>query len=96
MAFLPASADKSSEGGNGLAFGTRFHQETDRLAKWLTSSAQLASAAAIDSPDDLLQFLWQASLQDFTDKLLSKGKDRQPSHSQNEKADRSQEAHREL
>jgi S-DNA-T family DNA segregation ATPase FtsK/SpoIIIE len=74
MVFLQASAGESSEGGNGIAFGTRFHQETDRLAKWLTSPAQLASAATIDSPDDLLQFLWHASLQDFTDKLLSKGK----------------------
>ena len=81
MVFSPAGAAKSSEGGNGsseggngIVFGTRFHQETDRLAKWLTSPAQLATAAAIDSPDDLLQFLWRSSLQDFTDKLLSKGK----------------------
>ena len=73
MVFSPAGAGKSSEGGNGITFGTKFHQETDRLAKWLTSPAQLATAAAIDSSDDLLQFLWRSSLQDFTDKLLSKG-----------------------
>jgi S-DNA-T family DNA segregation ATPase FtsK/SpoIIIE len=72
--FSPAGAVKGSDGGNGIAFGTKFHQETDRLAKWLTSPAQLARAAAIDSPDELLQFLWRSSLQDFTDKLLSKGK----------------------
>jgi S-DNA-T family DNA segregation ATPase FtsK/SpoIIIE len=70
----PASIGKGPEGGNDVAFGTRFHQETDRLAKWLTSPAELATAAAIDSPDDLLQFLWRSSLQDFTEKLLSKGK----------------------
>ena len=74
LVFSPAGAGKSSEGGNGIAFGTRFHQETDRLAKWLTSPAQLATAAAINSPDELQQFLWRSSLQDFTDKLLSKGK----------------------
>jgi FtsK/SpoIIIE family/FtsK alpha domain/PD-(D/E)XK nuclease superfamily len=71
--FMPARAGQSAQGGNGIVFGTRFHQETDRLAKWLTSSTQLAAAAAIDSPDDLMQFLWRSSLQDFTDKLLSKG-----------------------
>ena len=58
----------------GVVFGTKFHQETDRLAKWLTSPAQLAAAAAIELVDDLLQFLWRSSLQEFTDKLLSKGR----------------------
>jgi S-DNA-T family DNA segregation ATPase FtsK/SpoIIIE len=72
--FSPAGAGNDPQGGNSIAFGTRFHQETDQLAKWLTSPAQLATAAAIDSPDDLLQFLWRSSLQDFTDKLLSHGK----------------------
>jgi FtsK/SpoIIIE family/FtsK alpha domain/PD-(D/E)XK nuclease superfamily len=74
MVFSAADAGKSSESGSGITFGTKFHQETDRLAKWLTSPAQLAPAAAIDSSDDLLQFLWRSSLQGFTDKLLSKGK----------------------
>jgi hypothetical protein len=74
LVLSPAGAGNDPQGGNSIAFGTRFHQETDRLAKWLTSSAQLAKAAAIDSPDDLLQFLWRSSLQDFTDKLLSDGK----------------------
>jgi S-DNA-T family DNA segregation ATPase FtsK/SpoIIIE len=72
--FSLAGAGNGAQGSNSIAFGTRFHQETDRLAKWLTSPAQLATAAAIDSPDDLLQFLWRSSLQDFTDKLLSDGK----------------------
>src|SRR5262252_10544930 len=73
LVFLPAGAN-GPQGGNSIVFGTRFHQETDRLAKWLTNPAQFATAAAIDSPDDLLQFLWRSSLQDFTDKLLSHGK----------------------
>src|SRR5262245_42643821 len=72
--FSPAGAGNGPQGGNSIAFGTRFHKETDRLAKWLTSPVQLATAAAIDSPDDLLQFLWRSSLQEFTDKLLSHGK----------------------
>jgi DNA segregation ATPase FtsK/SpoIIIE, S-DNA-T family len=71
LVFSPAGG---GNGGNGIVFGTRFHQETDRLAKWLTSPGQLEKAAAIKSSDDLLQFLWRLSLQDFTDKLLSNGK----------------------
>jgi S-DNA-T family DNA segregation ATPase FtsK/SpoIIIE len=74
LVLSPAGAGNGSQGSNSVAFGTRFHQETDRLAKWLTSPAQLMTAAAIDSADDLLQFLWRSSLQDFTDKLLSHGK----------------------
>ena len=74
FAFSPAAGGNGPEGANGIVFGTRFHREIDRLVKWLTSPAQLATAAAIDSADDLLQFLWRSSLQDFTDKLLSKGK----------------------
>jgi hypothetical protein len=58
----------------GVVFGTKFHQETDRLANWLTSPAQLAAAAAIESADDLMEFLWRSSLQKFTDKLLVKGR----------------------
>jgi DNA segregation ATPase FtsK/SpoIIIE, S-DNA-T family len=74
LALSPAGAGNGPQGSNSVAFGTRFHQETDRLAKWLTSPAQLVTAAAIDSADDLLQFVWRSSLQDFTDKLLSEGK----------------------
>jgi adenosyl cobinamide kinase/adenosyl cobinamide phosphate guanylyltransferase len=55
-------------------YGTKFHQETDRLAKWLTTESQLTTAAALDSPDDLMQFLWRSSLQDFTEKLLKSGR----------------------
>jgi DNA segregation ATPase FtsK/SpoIIIE, S-DNA-T family len=74
LVLSPAGAGNGPQGSNSVAFGTRFHQETDRLAKWLTSPAELATAAAIDSPDDLLRFLWRSSLQDFADKLLSQGK----------------------
>jgi DNA segregation ATPase FtsK/SpoIIIE-like protein len=55
-------------------FGTRFHQETERLAKWLVTLANLVKAAAIDSPSDLLHIAWSMSLQDFTDQLISQGK----------------------
>lgn len=71
LVFSPAT---NGAQGAGSVFGVRFHNETDRLAKWLTSSQQLASAAAIDSADDLLQVLWRSSLQDFTDRLLSEGR----------------------
>jgi S-DNA-T family DNA segregation ATPase FtsK/SpoIIIE len=71
LIYLPAGNGAQSMGS---VFGTRFHNETDRLAKWLTSPEQLAAAAAIESADDLLQVLWRFSLQDFTDKLLSKGR----------------------
>jgi DNA segregation ATPase FtsK/SpoIIIE, S-DNA-T family len=69
----PASKGVGAE-SIGTVYGTKFHQETDRLAKWLTSDSQLAAAAAIESPDDLMQFLWRSSLQDFTDKLLERGR----------------------
>src|SRR5215813_2393133 len=74
LVFSPAGAGNGPQGDNSIAFGTKFHQETDRLAKWLTCPDQLAKAAAIDSSDELLQFLWRSSLQDFTGQLLSKGK----------------------
>ncbi len=60
--------------GQPKVFGTRFHQETERLAKWLVSPANLVKAAAIDSPSDLLHVAWGMSLQDFTDQLISQGK----------------------
>ncbi len=71
---FPPAGNAAGVEGIGAVYGTRFHQETDRLAKWLTSDSQLVAAAAIQSPDDLMQFLWRSSLQDFTDKLLEKGK----------------------
>jgi S-DNA-T family DNA segregation ATPase FtsK/SpoIIIE len=71
LIFLPPGNGAQSAGS---VFGTRFHTETDRLAKWLTCPEQLAAAAAIESADDLLQFLWRSSLQNFTDKLLSEGR----------------------
>jgi FtsK/SpoIIIE family/PD-(D/E)XK nuclease superfamily/FtsK alpha domain len=60
--------------GQPKVFGTRFHQETERLAKWLVTPANLVKAAAIDSPSDLLRVAWSESLQDFTDQLISQGK----------------------
>jgi S-DNA-T family DNA segregation ATPase FtsK/SpoIIIE len=60
--------------GQPKVFGTRFHQETERLAKWLVTPVNLGEAAAIVSPDDLLHIVWTTSLQDFTDQLISKGK----------------------
>jgi hypothetical protein len=56
--------------GQPKVFGTRFHQERERLAKWLVTPANLVKAAAIDSPCDLLHIAWSMSLQDFTDQLI--------------------------
>ena len=55
-------------------FGTRFHQETELLAEWLTSPNHLAEGAAIASVEGLLDILWRSSLQNFTDDLLAAGK----------------------
>jgi RecB family exonuclease len=60
--------------GNGQVFGKRFHQETERLAKWLTNPKHLAEGAAIDTGQGLLDILWRSSLQTFTDELLAAGK----------------------
>jgi S-DNA-T family DNA segregation ATPase FtsK/SpoIIIE len=60
--------------GEPKVFGTKFHQETERLAKWLVTPANLVKAAAIDSPSGLLRIAWSLSLQDFTDQLISQGK----------------------
>jgi S-DNA-T family DNA segregation ATPase FtsK/SpoIIIE len=59
--------------GNGRVFGIRFHQETERLAKWLTSRAHLAEAAAIDSAQGLQDIMWRTSVQGFIDELLAAG-----------------------
>ncbi|MGH6839906.1 MAG: DNA translocase FtsK [Methylocella sp.] len=63
-----------NQNGKGSVFGTRFHRETERLTKWLTSPSHLGKAAAIDSADELLDVAWRSSLQSFTDELLAKGK----------------------
>ncbi len=60
--------------GHPKVFGTRFHQETERLAKWLVAPENLVKAAAIDLPGDLLHIAWETSLQDFTDQLIAQGK----------------------
>jgi hypothetical protein len=68
------STFQASPNGQPKVFGTRFHQETERLAKWLVAPANLAKAAAIDSPTDLLRVTWSMSLQTFTDELIAQGK----------------------
>jgi S-DNA-T family DNA segregation ATPase FtsK/SpoIIIE len=68
------STFQAGSNGRPQVFGTRFHQETERLARWLVSPANLLKAAAIDSPGDLLHIAWGMSLQDFTDQLISQGK----------------------
>jgi hypothetical protein len=60
--------------GSPKVFGARFHQETERLVKWLLAPANLARAARIVSSADLLHVAWGASLQDFTDELIGQGK----------------------
>jgi S-DNA-T family DNA segregation ATPase FtsK/SpoIIIE len=60
--------------GQPKVFGTRFHQETERLAKWLVTPSNLKKAAAIDAPSDLLRVAWGMSLQIFTDELIAQGK----------------------
>jgi hypothetical protein len=60
--------------GQPKVFGTRFHQETERLARWLVAPANLVKAAAIDSPSDLLRVAWGMSLQSFTDEMIAQGK----------------------
>lgn len=66
MTLAPSSA--------GRVFGTRFHLETERLARWLTNSQHLKEASKIDTAEGLLDVLWQRSLQGFTDELLAAGK----------------------
>jgi S-DNA-T family DNA segregation ATPase FtsK/SpoIIIE len=60
--------------GGPKVFGTRFHLETEQLAKWLVAPANMVNAVAIDSPSDLLHVVWGMSLQKFTDQLISQGK----------------------
>jgi S-DNA-T family DNA segregation ATPase FtsK/SpoIIIE len=64
----------ASANGQPKVFGARFHQETERLVKWLLSPSNLARAAAIDSPTDLLHVAWRTSLQGFADQLIAQGK----------------------
>jgi S-DNA-T family DNA segregation ATPase FtsK/SpoIIIE len=63
-----------SPSGASRVFGTRFHQETEQLARWLSSREHLREAAAIDTEEGLLDILWRKSLQSFTDELLASGK----------------------
>jgi S-DNA-T family DNA segregation ATPase FtsK/SpoIIIE len=70
----PASTFHAGPNGQPKVFGTRFHQETERLAKWLVTPANLKKAAAIDSSSDLLSVAWGMSLQTFTDELIAQGK----------------------
>jgi S-DNA-T family DNA segregation ATPase FtsK/SpoIIIE len=68
------STFQASPNGQSKIFGTRFHQETERLAKWLMSPANLGRAADIDSPSDLLHIAWSMSLQTFSDELIAQGR----------------------
>ncbi len=63
MTFGPAGSVK--------VHGARFHQETERLAKWLTDPSNLVQAAAIEAPDEILDVAWMTSLQSFTDELFA-------------------------
>ena len=60
--------------GQPKVFGTRFHHETELLANWLVTPANLAEAAAIATSSGLLHISWRMSLQRFTDQLIAKGK----------------------
>lgn len=60
--------------GSNKVHGTRFHQETERLAKWLTDPSNLINTATIRSADELLDFAWLSSLQNFTDELFAQNK----------------------
>src|SRR5271155_1396824 len=60
--------------GSTRVHGTRVHQETERLAKWLTAPSKLVKTAAIRSADEVLDFAWIASLQSFTDELFAQNK----------------------
>jgi S-DNA-T family DNA segregation ATPase FtsK/SpoIIIE len=54
--------------------GVRFHKEAEDLVAWLISREGLAAAAAITSPDPLLDHVWATSLQAFTDELITAGR----------------------
>ncbi len=60
--------------GQPNVHGSRFHQETERLAKWLIAPKNLAEAARIASSRELLQIAWKLSLQEFADELIAQGK----------------------
>ena len=54
--------------------GVRFHKEAEDLVAWLISKRGLAAAAAMSSPDLLLDHVWATSLQAFTDELINAGR----------------------
>jgi len=60
--------------GTPRALSVRFHHEAEQLVGWLTSRANLAAAAKIDSADALLDHLWASSLQALTDRLFAQGR----------------------
>jgi RecB family exonuclease len=60
--------------GQPKVHGSRFHQETERLAKWLIAPKNLAEAARIAPSRELLQIAWKLSLQEFADELIAQGK----------------------
>jgi len=60
--------------GQPKVHGSRFHQETERLAKWLIAPKNLAKAGRIASSRELLQIAWKLSLQGFADELIAHSK----------------------
>jgi S-DNA-T family DNA segregation ATPase FtsK/SpoIIIE len=60
--------------GQPKVHGSRFHPETERLAKWLIAPKNLAEAARIAPSRELLQIAWKLSLQEFADELIAQGK----------------------
>jgi FtsK/SpoIIIE family/PD-(D/E)XK nuclease superfamily/FtsK alpha domain len=64
----------SAPAGSPRALGIRFHKEAEDLVAWLISKEGLATAAAVTSPDLLLDHVWAASLQAFTDELINAGR----------------------
>jgi hypothetical protein len=44
--------------GTKRVLSVQFHKEVEKLVSWLTARESLATAAQIDSADDLVEHLW--------------------------------------
>lgn len=60
--------------GTKRASSVQFHKEVEKLVGWLTARESLATAAQIDSANDLVEHLWATSLQALTDELFAQGR----------------------
>lgn len=60
--------------GTKRASSVQFHKEAEALVGWLTARENLATAARIDSADELVEHLWATSLQAHTDDLFARGR----------------------